>query len=138
MTDPCSRDQQRMALQTIGTVRSPLLHTDAAPKQGNEGAPDAVIHIDHAFTEGLVGLAAGDQIVLITWLHKASRGILAVHPRDDPARPMAGVFATRSQDRPNPLGLHTVTVRELDGNRLIVGPLEAIDGTRVIDIKIAL
>ena len=85
--------------------------------------------------EGLDGLAAGDDIIVVTWLHRARRGVLKVHPRSDRRRPLAGVFATRSPDRPNPLGLHRATVRQVGRNRLRIGPIEAIDGTPVLDIK---
>jgi tRNA-Thr(GGU) m(6)t(6)A37 methyltransferase TsaA len=91
-----------------------------------------------SFAEGLAGLAVGDEVIVVTWLHQAHRDVLKVHPRDDERRPLTGVFATRSQDRPNPLGLHTVTVKEVVGSRLRVGPIEAIDGTPVVDIKPAL
>lgn len=106
--------------------------------QGHEGAPDAVIEVDARFADALHGIAAGDSLLVFTWLHAADRSVLRVHPRDDPSRPPMGVFATRSQDRPNPLGLHPVTVRSIDGTRLTVGPLEAIDGTPVVDIKPAI
>lgn len=87
------------------------------------------------FAQALSGIAAGDDVILVTWLHRADRGVLEVHPRSDPAIPLAGVFATRSPDRPNPLGLHRVTVREISGTRLRIGPIEAIDGTPVVDVK---
>jgi tRNA-Thr(GGU) m(6)t(6)A37 methyltransferase TsaA len=106
--------------------------------QGHEGAPDAVIEVDARFAQALEGVKAGDSLVILTWLHAADRSVLQVHPRDDRERPLTGVFATRSQDRPNPVGLHPVTVRAIDGTRLTVGPLEAIDGTPVIDIKPAI
>ena len=106
--------------------------------QGSEGAPDAWLEVDSSATEALDGLAAGDEIILITWLHQAKRDVLKVHPRSDPRRRLMGVFATRSPDRPNPLGLHRVAIREITGNRLRIGPIEAIDGTPVVDIKIAL
>ncbi len=92
--------------------------------------------MDPAFARGLTGLRAGDAVVLITWLDRADRGVLETHPRNDPSLPLLGVFATRSPDRPNPLGLHRVTIRAIDGTRLRVGPLEAIDGTPVLDVKI--
>jgi tRNA-Thr(GGU) m(6)t(6)A37 methyltransferase TsaA len=91
--------------------------------------------MDSTVAEGLEGIAAGNEIVLITWFHKAHRDILKLHPRRDKNIPLTGVFATRSPDRPNPLGLHRVTVLEIDGNRLKVGPLEAIEGTPIVDIK---
>lgn len=119
----------------IGVIRSVLTSRDAAPRQGNEGAPDAWLEMDAAVAEGLEGIAVGHEIFLITWFHKAHRDILKLHPRGDKNRPLTGVFSTRSPDRPNPLGLHRVSVLEMDGNRIKVGPLEAIDGTPVADIK---
>jgi tRNA-Thr(GGU) m(6)t(6)A37 methyltransferase TsaA len=124
-----------MNLQPIGVIRSDLVARDEAPKQGSEGAPDAWLEVDAQVADGLLGIAAGDEIIVITWFHQADRDVLRVHPRSDPSNPLTGVFATRSPDRPNPLGLHTVTVREIDGNRLRIGPIEAIDGTPVVDIK---
>jgi tRNA-Thr(GGU) m(6)t(6)A37 methyltransferase TsaA len=122
-------------LHAIGVVRSPLARRADAPRQGDEGAPDATILVDPAYAEGLEGIGVGDELVLLTWLHEAERSVLQVHPRDDESRPLAGVFATRSSDRPNPIGLHEVTVLGIDGLELVVGPLEAIDGTPVVDIK---
>jgi tRNA-Thr(GGU) m(6)t(6)A37 methyltransferase TsaA len=91
--------------------------------------------VSPAFTRGLLGIASGDEVIVVTWLHRADREVLETHPRNDPEIPLAGVFATRSPDRPNPLGLHRVTVREISGTRLRVGPIEAIDGTPVVDLK---
>jgi tRNA-Thr(GGU) m(6)t(6)A37 methyltransferase TsaA len=122
-------------IHPIGHVRSPLRSRDQAPRQGSEGAPDAWIEIDQAVLAGLDGIAAGQEIIVLTWLHQARRDVLKVHPRNDPTRPLSGVFATRSPDRPNPIGLHRVRVIEVAGGRLRVGPLEAIDGTPVVDIK---
>ena len=122
-------------LTPIGVVRSSLADRDAAPRQGDEGAPDASIEVSPDVSDALVGIRVGDELFVVTWLHEADREILQVHPRDDRSRPLTGVFATRSSDRPNPLGLHRVRVRAIDGNRLRVGPLEAIDGTPVVDIK---
>jgi tRNA-Thr(GGU) m(6)t(6)A37 methyltransferase TsaA len=122
-------------LHTIGVVRSPLTRRADAPRQGGEGAPDATIALDPAYAEALEGIRVGDRLVLVTWLHEADRSVLQVHPRDDESRPLTGVFATRSSDRPNPLGLHEVTVLGIDGLELAVGPLEAIDGTPIVDIK---
>ena len=122
-------------LRPIGVVRSPLTRREEAPMQGGEGAPDAWIEIEASFATALEGIAVGDEIIVITWLHQARRETLQAHPRHDPQRPLLGVFATRSPDRPNPLGLHRVTVREIAGARLKVGPIEAIDGTPVVDIK---
>jgi tRNA-Thr(GGU) m(6)t(6)A37 methyltransferase TsaA len=125
-------------LRPIGVIRSILKVRSEAPKQGSEGAPDAWLEVSPFAAEGLDGLAAGDTIIVVTWLHRARRDVLRVHPRSDRRRPLAGVFATRSPDRPNPLGLHCVTVRRVAGNRLRIGPIEAIDGTPVVDIKPAL
>lgn len=126
---------ERVELEPIGRVRSPLTDLAAAPKQGDEGAPEAWIELSPAFADGLEGVGAGDQLIVITWLDRAARDVLRVHPRGDAARAPAGVFATRSPDRPNPLGLHRVRVAEVDGTRLRVSDLEAIDGTPVLDLK---
>jgi tRNA-Thr(GGU) m(6)t(6)A37 methyltransferase TsaA len=130
-TPPALEDR----LRPIGVIRSELKERSEAPRQGAEGAPDAWLEVHGWASEALKGLAGGDEIVVITWLHRADRDVLRVHPRDNPRSPLTGVFATRSPNRPNPLGLHAVTVREIDGNRLRVGPIEAIDGTPVVDIK---
>ena len=122
-------------IEPIGVIRSELASREAAPRQGNEGAPDAWLEVNSTVAEGLEGIAAGNEIILITWFHLAQRDILKVHPRGNQNVPLRGVFATRSPDRPNPLGLHRVTVLEIAGNRLKVGPIEAIDGTPVVDIK---
>jgi tRNA-Thr(GGU) m(6)t(6)A37 methyltransferase TsaA len=122
-------------LVPIGVVRSTLRTRSEAPRQGSEGAPDASIVLEPSFADALQGVGVGDELVVLTWLHEAQRDVLQVHPRDDVSRPLTGVFATRSSDRPNPLGLHRVTVRGIDGFELQVGPLEAIDGTPVVDIK---
>jgi tRNA-Thr(GGU) m(6)t(6)A37 methyltransferase TsaA len=122
-------------LHPIGRVRSTLRALDDAPRQGSEGAPDAWLDIAPAYARGLSGIVVGDALIVISWLDRADRSVLEVHPRGDPANPLAGVFATRSPHRPNPLGLHRVTVREIAGTSLRVEPLEAIDGTPVVDIK---
>jgi len=127
--------ETEFALEVIGILRSDLVNREAAPKQGSEGGIDAWLEIHPSFAEGLEGIAVGKAVILVTWFHKASRNRLKVHPRGDKSRPLTGVFSTRSPDRPNPLGLHRVTVREIAGNRLRVGPIEAIDGTPVVDIK---
>ena len=119
----------------MGHIRSALRSLDEAPLQGSEGAPDAWLELRPDFSQALSGITAGDQLLVFTWLHRATRDVLEVHPRDDPRNPLAGVFATRSQDRPNPLGLHRVTVHEVAGTRLRIGPMEAIDGTPVVDLK---
>jgi tRNA-Thr(GGU) m(6)t(6)A37 methyltransferase TsaA len=123
------------SLKPIGFVRSTLKAKESAPMQGNEGAPDAWIEIVDAVVQGLHGIHRGADVVLITWLHEARRDVLQVHPRDDRSLQLAGVFATRSADRPNPVGLHRLKVLAIVGNKLHVDPLEAIDGTPVIDIK---
>jgi tRNA-Thr(GGU) m(6)t(6)A37 methyltransferase TsaA len=125
-------------LHPIGHIRSTLRALEEAPRQGSEGAPDAWLEVDPSFAPALLGIAAGDEVIVVTWLHRADRDVLQVHPRDDPEIPLAGVFATRSPDRPNPLGLHRVTVREISGTRLRIGPIEAIDGTPVVDLKAVL
>ncbi|HEU4473860.1 MAG TPA: tRNA (N6-threonylcarbamoyladenosine(37)-N6)-methyltransferase TrmO [Gemmatimonadales bacterium] len=122
-------------LHPIGVIRSTVETRAQAPRQGSEGAPDAWLEVEARVALGLKGIAVGDDIIVITWLHQARRETLEVHPRSDKTRPLAGVFATRSPDRPNPLGLHRVTVREIAGTRLRIGPMEAIDGTPVVDIK---
>jgi tRNA-Thr(GGU) m(6)t(6)A37 methyltransferase TsaA len=122
-------------IKPIGFLRSELTSREAAPRQGNEGAPDAWIEVNSMVAQGLEGIAVGSEIILITWFHKAYRDILKLHPRGDTRRPITGVFSTRSPDRPNPLGLHRVTVLEITTDRLKVRPLEAIDGTPVVDIK---
>jgi tRNA-Thr(GGU) m(6)t(6)A37 methyltransferase TsaA len=122
-------------LRPIGIISSELVSLADAPMQGFEGAPDAWLEVDASLADALHGIQAGDELIVITWLHRADRSVLQTRPRSDPRNPMTGVFATRSPDRPNPLGLHTVTVRAIDGHRLRVGPIEAIDGTPVVDIK---
>lgn len=122
-------------LQSIGFVRSRIASRDQAPCQGDEGAPDAWIEILAPFVSGLLGLAPGAELLIFTWLHRAERQTLQVRPRRRADAPLTGVFATRSPDRPNPIGLHRATLVEIDGNRLRVDPLEAIDGTPVVDIK---
>ncbi len=119
----------------IGVVRSSLTSLRDAPKQGAEGAPDAWIALEPALVSGLDGLHAGQEIFVLTWLHRADREVLRVHPRGNPATPLAGVFSTRSPSRPNPIGLHPVTIRRIEGSHLEVGPLEALDGTPVLDLK---
>ena len=122
-------------VRPIGVIRSELTSRKDAPRQGDEGAPDAWLDIEPWAAGGLHLLAAGDEVVVITWFHQARRDVLQVHPRGDPEHRLHGVFATRSPDRPNPLGLHPVTVRSIEGLRLRIGPIEAIDGTPVVDIK---
>jgi tRNA-Thr(GGU) m(6)t(6)A37 methyltransferase TsaA len=130
--------REEYSITPIGSIRSTLRTPHEAPCQGSEGAPDAWLEVDPAFARALLGIAAGDELVVITWLHRADRNIVEVHPRGDPQNPLAGVFATRSPHRPNPLGLHRVEVRQISANRLRIGPIEAIDHTPVIDIKAVL
>ena len=122
-------------LRKIGRVESSLEDPATAPKQGDEGAPEAWLALEPAVLDALEGIRPGDEVVVLTWLHRARRDVLQVHPRDDPSRPPQGVFATRSADRPNPIGLHRVEVVAIDGGRMRVRNLEAIDGTPILDVK---
>ena len=122
-------------LQQIGHVESPLQDPDEAPLQGDEGAPEAWLVFDPAVREALRGVQAGADALVLTWLDRARRDVLEVHPRGDPARPKQGVFSTRSPDRPNPVGLHRVTILAVEGTRIRVRNLEALDGTPIVDVK---
>src|SRR5947209_3704778 len=122
-------------LHPIGWVRSPLVDRKSAPKQGSEGSPDAWLEFDSAVLEGLRDLRAGREVIVVTWLDRASRHVLVTRPRDDPKNPELGVFSTRSPDRPNPIGLHRVEIVTIDGARIQVRNLEALDGTPVLDVK---
>jgi tRNA-Thr(GGU) m(6)t(6)A37 methyltransferase TsaA len=124
-----------LTLHVIGHVRSPLASRADAPRQGDEGAPDADLHLVDAVAPAMNGITVGDELLVLTWLHQGDRSTLTTRPRNDPTRPETGVFATRSPDRPNPLGLHRVTVLAVEDNRLHVSGLEAIDGTPVVDLK---
>jgi tRNA-Thr(GGU) m(6)t(6)A37 methyltransferase TsaA len=140
-------------LEPIGFIRSTVKGRADAPRQGPEGAPDAWLEIEPQFADALLGMEVGHELIVITWLHEAKRDVLKRHPRNDPNRPLTGVFYTRSPARPNPLGLHPVTVREIDpplvraglaigygatsGTRVKIGPIEVFDGTPVVDIKSA-
>ncbi len=124
-------------LEPIGIIRSRVKTREDAPRQGAEGAPDAWLEIEPRFADALLGLEPGNELIVITWLHEANREVLQNHPRGDESRPLTGVFYTRSPARPNPLGLHPVTVKEIDGRRLKIGPIEVFDGTPVVDIKSA-
>ena len=124
-----------MKLVAIGIVESPLTDRASAPKQGDEGAPEAWLAFEPAFADALDGIATGDVLLVLTWLDRARRDVLRVHPRGDPSRAQQGVFNTRSPDRPNPIGLHRVTVAEIDGTRMRVRELEALDGTPIVDVK---
>src|SRR4051812_45813149 len=133
------RDSIGAGLVTIGRVQSSLVRRADAPKQGGEGAPDARLAIDPAYARATGGLRAGQDILVLTWLHEADRSVLVTRPRDNPALPLTGVFATRSPDRPNPIGLHRVRLLAIEENgSLGVRGLEAIDGTPILDIKPAL
>jgi tRNA-Thr(GGU) m(6)t(6)A37 methyltransferase TsaA len=125
------------SLEPVGFLRSEIKGRENAPRQGPEGAPDAWLEIEPRVADALLGIEVGHELIVITWLDKADRTVLQNHPRSDPSRPLTGVFNTRSPARPNPIGLHPVTVREIDGTRLKIGPIEAFDGTPVIDIKSA-
>ena len=122
-------------IEPIGVVRSGLTELDDAPMQGDEGAPEAWLELKPLAAPGLLGIQPGDELIVLTWLHLAERDVLQVHPRGDLSRPLTGVFATRSPDRPNPVGLHRVSVLEIRDQKLRVAPLEAIDGTPIVDIK---
>ena len=127
--------EQGYMIESIGVIRSPLTNPADAPKQGDEGGYEAWLELTPDVQPGLAGISVGDKLIILTWLHLAHRGVLQVHPRDNPELPLRGVFATRSQDRPNPIGLHQVSVLEIDGQRLKVAPLEAVDGTPIVDMK---
>ena len=132
---PKTKRSERPLLRPIGVIRSPIKRRSDAPKQASEGAPDAWLEIYPFAAEAAEGIRPGDEIIVLTWLHEARRNVMKVHPRSDPRNPLTGVFATRSPDRPNPVGLHRVTVREITDARLRIGPIEVIDGTPVVDIK---
>ncbi len=125
-------------LRPIGRVGSTLVDPAEAPKQASEGAPEAWLVFDDAVAGGLIDLRAGDRIVVLTWLDRARRDVLSVHPRDDLTAPRKGVFSTRSADRPNPIGIHSTEIVAVDGLRVLVRELEAVDGTPIVDIKPAL
>lgn len=128
----------RPQLRPIGRVESPLRDLADAPRQADEGAPAAWLVFDDAVAEALKDVQVGDDVLLLTWLDRADREVMTVHPRSDPSIPLTGVFSTRSPDRPNPIGLHRVTVTAREGSRLQVQALEAIDGTPIIDVKAVL
>lgn len=119
----------------IGWVESSLKNRAQAPRQGDEGAPSAWLVFEPEVAEGLRDIAAGTEIIVLSWLDRAARDVLLTRPRGDPARPVTGVFSTRSPDRPNPIGLHRVQVVATEGLRILVRPLEALDQTPIIDVK---
>jgi tRNA-Thr(GGU) m(6)t(6)A37 methyltransferase TsaA len=122
-------------LRPVGRVESPLTDPGLAPCQGDEGAPEARLVLDPAIAAAMTGLAEGAEVIVLTWLDRASRDVCQVHPRGDESRPLQGVFNTRSPDRPNPIGLHTVLITHIEGTTITVRNLEAVDGTPVLDIK---
>ena len=119
----------------IGVVESSLTDKQSAPNQGDEGAPDAWLRFEESVLEGLEGIKPGDEVIVLTWFDRASRDVLRLHPRGDPSRELQGVFNTRSPDRPNPIGLHRVEVVSIEGPRVLVRRLEALDGTPIVDVK---
>lgn len=123
------------SVRSVGRVESSLVRREDAPRQGSEGAPEAWIVFEEDVRDAMRDLRPGDEVMVLTWLHEAARDVQLVHPRDDEAVPLTGVFSTRSSDRPNPIGLHPVEVLEVDGLGIRVRPLEAIDGTPVLDVK---
>jgi tRNA-Thr(GGU) m(6)t(6)A37 methyltransferase TsaA len=129
MTEPTYR------LHPVGVVASPLTDRDRAPKQGDEGAPPARVVWRPEVRRAAADLQVGEPVLVLTWLHQGRRDVLAVHPRGDPDRPRQGVFSTRSPDRPNPIGLHAVTIVGVEDDAIVVSGLEAIDGTPVLDVK---
>jgi tRNA-Thr(GGU) m(6)t(6)A37 methyltransferase TsaA len=128
-------ESDTVSIHPIGRVHSPLVEREQAPRQGDEGAPDAWLVFEPAIAEGLRDLKPGEEVLLLTWLDRARRDVLLVHPRDDLDRPVTGVFSTRSPDRPNPIGLHRVEILAVDGLRMQVRNLEALHGTPIIDLK---
>jgi tRNA-Thr(GGU) m(6)t(6)A37 methyltransferase TsaA len=128
-------NETRFEVKPIGRVESPLTDPAMAPNQGDEGAPDALLVFEPAVLDALDGIRVGDDVIVITWLDRARRDVLRVHPRGDVSRPIQGVFNTRSPDRPNPIGLHRVEVLSIDGGRVLVRNLEAVDGTPIVDVK---
>lgn len=123
------------AVRPVGRVESPLTDLASAPLQGDEGSPEAWLVFDPPYRTAIRDLAAGTDVLVLTWLHRADRDTLAVHPRGDLSRPETGVFSTRSPDRPNPIGLHRVTILSIEDNRVRVRDLEALDGTPIVDVK---
>lgn len=128
-------DDDRLLLRPVAWVESPLTERRFAPRQGDEGAPEAWLRFEPALGEAAADLRPGDEVLVLTWLDRARRDVLVVHPRGDPDRSPLGVFSTRSPERPNPIGLHRVRIREVHGTRVLVEPLEALDGTPVLDVK---
>ncbi|MBA3870495.1 MAG: tRNA (N6-threonylcarbamoyladenosine(37)-N6)-methyltransferase TrmO [Anaerolineae bacterium] len=128
-------NENTYSFEPIGVIHSALADLADAPRQGDEGGYEAWLELTPQVAPALAGIQIGDNLIVLTWLHRAQRDVLQVHPRGNLDAPLTGVFATRSPHRPNPIGLHEVSVLEVDGSRLKVAPLEAIDGTPIIDIK---
>ena len=128
-------NQSVFDVHPVGRVESPLVDRDLAPRQGDEGAPDAWLVFDPAVRQGIANITVGSEVIVLTWLDRAQRDVLAVHPRGNENQPLTGVFSTRSPDRPNPIGLHTVQVLDIDDLRIRVRNLEALDGTPIVDVK---
>jgi tRNA-Thr(GGU) m(6)t(6)A37 methyltransferase TsaA len=135
MNEGGTMDTPTYMIEAIGYIRSTLTDLDTAPLQGDEGAPEAWLELTSLAAQGLSGIQVGDDLIILTWFHRAERDVLQVHPRGDVNRPLTGVFATRSPDRPNPIGLHRVLVLEIHMQNVRVAPMEAIDGTPIVDIK---
>lgn len=135
MTSHNDPDQTTFEVVAIGWVRSSMVRLRDVPRQADEGAPPAVLELDPSWAAACDGLQVGDTLVVITWLHLADRAVTAVHPRDDPARQRTGVFATRSPDRPNPIGLHHATITAIEDTQIHVDALDTLDGTPVLDLK---
>ena len=128
-------EREPFVVRPIGHVESTLVDPAVAPKQGSEGAPEAWLVFDEAVADGLSHLCAGTEVLVLTWLDRAQRDVLIVHPRDDPDAPETGVFSTRSADRPNPIGIHRTAVVAVEGTRILVREIEAVDGTPIVDVK---
>jgi tRNA-Thr(GGU) m(6)t(6)A37 methyltransferase TsaA len=135
LVDPRDAGAMTYEISPIGFVESPLVEPARAAKQGVEGSPEAWLVFEPAMADALRDVTAGTEVFVLTWLHLADRSVLVVHPRDDPRNPLRGVFSTRSADRPNPIGLHRVRVLAIDGRRIRVADLEAVDGTPIVDVK---
>lgn len=125
----------RFELRPVGWVELPLTYRASAPKQGHEGSPEAWLVFEPWVLEGIEGIRAGDEVIVLTWLDRARRDVLRVHPRGDVANPEQGVFGTRSPNRPNPIGLHRVEIVSIEGNRSRVRNLEALNATPIVDVK---
>lgn len=130
-----SHSQRDYHVRPIGRVESPLTEREQAPRQGDEGVPTAWLVLDPDVREAMRDLAAGSEVLVLTWLDRGDRSVLRVHPRGDAARPPQGVFSTRSPHRPNPIGIHQVQILSIDGARISVRNLEAVDGTPILDVK---